>query len=77
MSCIPELITESKAHCLLFTALGSFDFELDVVTILLRTHDFGVELELETLLGENLLELLAADISLSACVLSLLWETDN
>ena len=40
--------------------LGSLDVKEDLAVLLLGTNDLGVDLELESLLGQDLLEVLAA-----------------
>lgn len=53
-------------HRLLLVALGRLSLDDDISTLLVRRKDLGVEFELDALLGENLLELLAfGTVSLS------------
>lgn len=54
-----QIKRENRTYSLLLAVLGSLDVEDDLAILLLSRHDFGVELELETLLGEDLLEGLA------------------
>lgn len=52
------------AYSLLLATLGGIDLDRYSVTFTAGTDDLGVELELDTLLGQDLLEGFAA---LSAC----------
>lgn len=51
---------QTATHRLLLATLRSFDLELDGLISLLSSQDLRVELELESLLLQNLLELLPA-----------------
>jgi hypothetical protein len=55
----------APTHSLLLAALGSVHLQLDRLAFPLGANDLGVELELDTLLRQNLLELLAIAMSVT------------
>jgi hypothetical protein len=53
------LPSNAGTHSFRLSALGGFNVQHDLAILLFSTKDLGVDLELDVLLGENLLEVLA------------------
>lgn len=56
------MLDHRATHSFRLSALGSLNVQHDLAVLLLGTDNLGVDLELDVLLGEDLLEVLARKV---------------